>query len=260
GHKTCRFQWVCKRFVPHQVLYRGIQTHLRNPARFIPATVVQHYQYPTKAIMILKKYIIHFLYIVSIFSFGQEVESDQYYSKIEMNKRFVELVYCGNESHFTVRIDGKKIEEVEIDGDTDIVKNKHFIAVDNSLIQSTIIPIPNHLKKANSTEEEKVLDGYLTYELEYIKNELRANITDALMMPGNLQSRKYILWKYKLADTINIKNEETVKGQIHLSTICFDQILTLGIPITDLSMENKYKRKLVDIARRITMNKKPCEK
>jgi len=26
GHKTCRFQWVIKRFVPHQVLYRGIMT------------------------------------------------------------------------------------------------------------------------------------------------------------------------------------------------------------------------------------------
>jgi hypothetical protein len=39
GHKTCRFQWVSKRFVPHQVLCRGILTHPRNPARFIPATV-----------------------------------------------------------------------------------------------------------------------------------------------------------------------------------------------------------------------------
>ena len=39
GHKTCRFQWVFERFVPHQVLYRGIQTHLRNPARIILKTL-----------------------------------------------------------------------------------------------------------------------------------------------------------------------------------------------------------------------------
>jgi len=210
--------------------------------------------------MLLKKYIIHLLYFVSVFSFGQVVESNEYYSKIEVNKRFVELVYCGNESNFTVRIDGKKIEEVEREGGTDIAKNSYFIAVNNTIIQSTIIPIPNHIKKVTSTEEEKVLDWYLSYELEYIKNELKANISDALMMPGNLQSRKYILWKYKLTENININDGETVKGQIHLSTICYDQILTLGIPIMDLSMENKYKRKLVNIARRITMSKKPCEK
>lgn len=210
--------------------------------------------------MVLKKYILHFFYFIFIFSYGQEVESDEYFSKIEMNKRFVELLYCGNKSHFTVRIDGKKIEEVELEGETDITNNKHFIAVDNTIIQSTIIPIPNHLKKFTSTDEAKVLDGYLAYELEYIKNELRANISDALMMPGNLQSRKYILWKYKLTDNIKINDGETAKGQIYLSSVCFDQILTVGIPILDLSMENKYKRKLVNIARRITMNKKPCEK
>jgi hypothetical protein len=38
GHKTCRFHWIIERFAPHQVLYRGIQTHLRNPARFIPCS------------------------------------------------------------------------------------------------------------------------------------------------------------------------------------------------------------------------------
>ncbi|UII75171.1 hypothetical protein LV716_12995 [Flagellimonas sp. HMM57] len=210
--------------------------------------------------MALKKHILHLLYFIFMFSYGQETESDEYFSKIEMNKRFVELLYCGNKSHFTVRIDGKKIEEVEIEGDTDIENNKHFIAVDNTIIQSMIIPIPNYLKKFNSTDEEKVLDGYLTYELKFIKNELNANISDALMMPGNFQSRKYILWKYKLTDNININDGETVKGQIHISTVCFDQILTLSIPIMDLSMENKYKRKLVKIARQITMNEKRCEK
>lgn len=39
GHKTCWFQWVFERFVPHRVLYRGIHSQLRNPVRFIPANV-----------------------------------------------------------------------------------------------------------------------------------------------------------------------------------------------------------------------------
>ncbi|UZO80624.1 hypothetical protein NBT05_16985 [Aquimarina sp. ERC-38] len=210
--------------------------------------------------MAIKKYILYFLYFNFIFSYGQEVESDIYFSKIEINKRFVELLYCGNTSHFTVRINGRKIEEVEMEGETNIANNTHFIAVDNIIIQSAIIPISSYLKKVNSTDEAKVLNGYLTYELEYMKNELKVNISDALTMSGNLQSRKYALWKYKLTDNININDQETVKGQIHLSTVCFDQILTLGIPILDLSLENKYKRKLINIARQITMNKKRCEK
>lgn len=39
SHKTCRFQWVFGRSVPHRGLSREIHTYLRNPIRFIPQNV-----------------------------------------------------------------------------------------------------------------------------------------------------------------------------------------------------------------------------
>lgn len=208
----------------------------------------------------MKKCLVNFIYLFCSISFGQKVETEEFYSKKIENKRNIELIYCSNNKRFSVKLAGKKIEEVEIGDGYNNESNKYFIAVDGTIIQCMIIPIPAHLKKTNYEDTEKILKEYLVYELNHIKNELKVNISDDLMMPGNLASRKYLLWKYKLTDNININDGETVKGQIHLSTICFNQILTLGIPIQDFSLENKYKRKLINIARRITMAEKPCEK
>ncbi|WP_422859050.1 hypothetical protein ACOKFD_17305 [Flagellimonas sp. S174] len=210
--------------------------------------------------MILKKTILISLYFLCIFSFGQKIESDSFFSRFILNDRYGELFYCDDKNHFTLKLVGNTIQEVEIEGSQRVQKNQHFISIDGIIIQTISIPIPKHLRKIDSTEPEKILDAYLNYELDFIKNELKVNISDVLMMPGNFSSRKYLLWKYKLTDNMNINDGETVKGQIHLSTICFNQVLTLSIPMIDLSLENKYRRKLVNLARRIKLNEKPCEK
>lgn len=210
--------------------------------------------------MILKKFISIALYFIYIFSFGQKIESEEFNSKFLLNNKYGELIYCGDNKHFVVKFFGKKIQKEEIEGRFETIENQHFISVDQTIIQSLIIPIPNDLRKANPQEAESILNNYLHYELAHLSKELKLNISDALSMPGSLKSRKYILWKYKMSDYTNVNDGETVKGQIYLSTICFNQILTLNIPIIDFSLENKYRRKLVNMARHITMHDNSCEK
>lgn len=210
--------------------------------------------------MVLRKSILSLFYFVIIFSYGQDFPPERFSSRFVLNNSYGELIYCGQNKHFTVEFVGKKFEEVEAEEGYRFKTNQNFIAVDRTIIQSTIVPIPNHSNENGSIAVEKILEGYLLYELNHIRKELKVNISDALMMPGNLASRKYVLWKYKLQDNVNSNDGETVKGQIHLSTICFNQILTLAIPITDFKNENKHRRKLVSLSRGISMCEKPCAK
>lgn len=206
----------------------------------------------------MHRILLHIIILSAAVSFGQEIQSADYSSKLVVNKKSAILSYCGQDHHFKVNFSGKNIQEVELANGVIADKNKHFIGVDKTVIQTVLIPIKSPLLGSGPISQQATLDTYLQYELDHMVLDLNVIIADPLKMSGNIDSREYLLWKYKLADNLDSTDEETVKGYINISTICFDQILTLSIPMTDLSTENKNKRRLRKLVRQISIYDTPC--
>ena len=187
--------------------------------------------------MKIKPAFLQILILTGFSSLAQEIQSE-FSSKYISNKKGGEVVYCANGKHFLVKLNGKKVEPAEIENGTNPL-NQHFIAVDGKVIQSSIIPIPQNvlehydLNNLSLDQQESILTGYMNYELEYITKEVKLGITEIQMKPETYKSRRYILWRYKMSDYK--ENEDLqgdlAKGQTYLSTICFNQILTLNIPV-----------------------------
>lgn len=200
-------------------------------------------------------------------SFGQETKSEEFSSKFTLNEKGGKIVFCGNNKQFVVQLFGKKVFVPEIENPTN-VPNQYFITVDKKIIQSTIIAIPKNvqdafdLKKLTLNQQESILGGYVNYELDYIKKELESNIDEIVMKPEVINSRKYILWHYKMSNYTESDDKDGYipKGQIYLSTICFDKVLTVNIPVLKEYQMDDLIQILNQIGENIKMSETSCLK
>ncbi|RZK10692.1 MAG: hypothetical protein EOO46_09715 [Flavobacterium sp.] len=204
------------------------------------------------------------LLLVSFSSLAQDIPSE-FSSKYIPNKKGGEVIYCGNDKHFLVKFNGKKVEHTEIEGGTNPL-NQHFIAVDGKVIQSSIIPIPQNvldsydLNNLSLEQQESILTGYMNYELEYIAKEMELGITEIRMKAETHGSKSYIFWRYNIGNYKDSEDPkvELAKGQIYLSIMCFNQILTLNMPfLKDYSL-NDLTKALTKIVKTLEIKNISC--
>jgi hypothetical protein len=200
------------------------------------------------------------LFVTCFYAFGQENGENEFNSKFIQNEKGGEVIYWGNKRYFVVKLFGGKVETTEI-VNSKVPKNQHFIEVDQKIIQTSIIPIPKNvidnydLKNLSLEQQQSILEGYMNYEIEYITKDLKVNIFEAQMKPEIIKSKKYILWRYKMTENNKFEDNEgeSVVGQIHISTICFDQILNVNIPILKKYSPNELTRILTKIGKNIKL-------
>ena len=118
------------------------------------------------------------------------------------------------------------------------------------------------MKKLSLEQQENILKGYMNYELEYITKDLKVNVFEVQMKPEIIKSKKFILWRYKMTEGNKLQDigGELVIGQTHISTICFNQILNINIPLMKNYSPNEITKILTKIGKNIKILETNCTK
>lgn len=207
-----------------------------------------------KTIIIIIFFVNHFM------SYGQNLKFE---SKLTHKKKHIEINYCGENNSFILNIPGRKIEEVLSDDPRN--NNQHIFSVNGRIIQVTIIPINQNfyeLKKddVNNLEKQKiVLANYMNYELQYYAKSLGP--LKVRYMNKIVNNNNCLIWKFRYPEDktkVDSKYDKNIRGNISLSRVCIDHILTLNIPLLENQSEINAKRKLNKIAKTIRVFKTQC--
>jgi hypothetical protein len=189
------------------------------------------------------------------------VKSESFSSRFTPTIKGAELIFCGNNHSFIIKVFGKNIKPAEVSNEQNI-PNQYFLSLDKTLLQFSLIPVPSsvldvyNFDNPSLKEQEALLTGYVEYEIKYIREELQVSILNAELKPGVAQSRQYVLWRYKMPQSI--PNKEIPVAQLYLSTICFNHVLTINVPIFDENVLSKSRKLLEKIANDIMLFEVGC--
>jgi hypothetical protein len=155
------------------------------------------------------------------------------------------VIYSSDKHSFTLDIISDNIKPLQQPG---------YVSVDNKILQFVFSVNDSFKQTANTEEEQKTrLLGYMQYELEYAKNELKVNYTELKFDWITINNKLYLLWYYDMPVGKKIK-KGTVLKQINLSTLCFEHALNLNTPFEQQDSLETDKNFLLKVARTLKQN------
>jgi hypothetical protein len=164
---------------------------------------------------------------VSIFAFGQ---MDIYKEEFELSYlpqiNGGQFLYNGRAHAFTIDIVADSIQTSE---------SPNFITVDNHIVQTSVVPLPEtglDLNNLTTAQQKEALEGYVNYELDYFKTEVKIKCVNLNKEWKNIHSRLWLIWSFDVPAQKKDPNvSKQVAHQIYSSTICFNQVLDLNVPL-----------------------------
>lgn len=132
------------------------------------------------------------------------------------------LIFTNDSNSLVIYLDTAKLEPIESD-------DNFFVQVDNQwILQLFVIDFqnPNNKNMDDLEVQKSSLLQYRNYEINYFKDELKLRIENEKAGWGQIGNKYFLLWHFETPDI------PTIQKQIHLSTICFDKILNINIPLT----------------------------
>jgi hypothetical protein len=198
------------------------------------------------------------LTIITItFSYGQsEISSEKFRYIFKSIKNGGEIIYNGKNHYFSINVIGKKIRQADVENSNN-ESNQNFVIIDNVTVQTSIVPLPQtlpksyNLSKLSSIQKKELLDGYVNYELDYFKNELNLNLDNVKKEWKIINSNLFIFWYFEMP--ISKNSELNTKRQIYVSTICFNQVLVINVPIFKETTIQKYLPLVTKLAESVKM-------
>jgi hypothetical protein len=170
--------------------------------------------------------------LVSVSAICQEnpPAGDVHASLVQGKKRSL-IAWSGKDHSFTMEAVGKKAKPSDL---------PDFVNIDGLIVQSSLLPVPEdiNLRNLNPSREKDLLTKYMNFELDYYRKKLRQNYRNPELEPLNLKGRVYLLWYF---DT---PPDSKIKRQVYLSTLFYDQVLDLNIPIFKLDDFTRAKELL----------------
>ena len=153
-----------------------------------------------------------------------------------------EWLFKGKTHSFSITIFANKIVPSEMPS---------YITADNSVIQVMSLPLPQStldLSKLTLSQQKEALEGYVNYEMDYFKNELKINYKKLTKEWITINSKLWLLWTF---DSSDFNSSEPLvnkpKFQIYASTICFNQILDVNTPV----MNNQVLSKSTELIKKL---------
>lgn len=136
------------------------------------------------------------------------------------------IVYNSATRGFSVQVRADSIRSID---------QSDFMELDGVLFQSALIPVPINQPIDTLTLEQQraVLKGYLTYELNYFKNEGHIAYVNVKTLYVTLNGHLFLRWSFDiLPGGPAVKDVKTyARGQVYYSTVVFDQVLDLNTPL-----------------------------
>jgi len=160
-------------------------------------------------------------------------------------KKGAVMVFAGKKHSLTLDIQGDAVKPAG---------QPNFVLVNEKIVQVSCIPIPGgkDASKCTIDQQQEILNGYVNYEMDYFKKELKLATGDLKKEWLVLQGRQYLLWYFDVPKQKVKGSGEVAKQtnfQVYMSAIWFDQILDINNPVLDGKDLSKAKALLIPIAR-----------
>lgn len=135
-------------------------------------------------------------------------------------KTGVMIVYNGSEHALTIEIVSENIKHSE---------HPDVLMVENRVFQHVVLPSQNRINYDSLSIDRKKanLTSYVNYELNYIKQVLKSEILNVKFKWIELNGKLCLFWLYDMP-----LSNTSIEKQVYLTTIYFDNILTLNTAVT----------------------------
>lgn len=188
----------------------------------------------------MKKYFLLFLLFYSVqIVFGQsEKLNNEFVFSIIRDKK--QILYKGDNNYITIGLKAKKIKRLDNQVEQKPI-NQNFLEIDGHIVGFSIIDIPKdnlaglNVYDLSEIEQDKILNNYIEYELNYFETELNLKIYNYLLQKRYYKSKSYYVSSFKNFVLENATDTEIVsknaKGQVYLFSIQLNKILVINIPV-----------------------------
>lgn len=188
------------------------------------------------------------LLIVSLFILASFIEKNEEFEiGLIPTKTGALFAYTSETKSFTIELVGEKIQPLE---------QKYYVIIDGWIFQSFILSFDN-TKNYDFTEEEvqkSSLSQYVDYEVKYFQNELIYSCDSLVLKWEKINEKYFYFWYFNTP-----KEQESIKKQLYLSTICHNQILNINIPLQNSKSFEEGKEFLFKIAESLKINNYPLD-
>ena len=173
--------------------------------------------------------------LLAMSSFSQSNLYDEEFTlTFTPTKNSGEWLFKGKSHSFSIAIFSNKIKTTD---------SPSYITADKSVIQVMSLPLPKStldLNKLTTAQQKETLEGYVNYELDYFKNEVKINYKKLTKEWVTINSKLWLLWTF---DSSAFNPAEPLANkpnfQIYASTICFNQILDINTPVMKVEVLSK---------------------
>jgi hypothetical protein len=177
------------------------------------------------------------LFILSAYSLAhaqQNINNESFTYKFSPGGSGADIFYLGKGHSFSLHLSGKLIKEQSPAGKAN---NQWLFVVDKNIIQTSLVPLPQpipakmHLGKLTKDETQEMLNGYVGYEMDYFDKELKLNPHNLYEKWDTVNSKLFLVWifEFKAPNTDTLKD---ITRQAYFSTVCFNQVLDINMPLT----------------------------
>jgi hypothetical protein len=143
------------------------------------------------------------------------------------------LTYNGKSHAFSFAIPGKGVTQQDVDTKQ---PNQVFINAGKTLVQVSLIPLPQPIAPAvqlSSLTDDQIkgtLENYVQYEIDYMKNDLKLNPHNLKKEWRTISGKLVLVWYFEF-DVGTKEADKTVTAQAYISSICYNQVVDLNIPL-----------------------------
>ncbi|MDB5257065.1 MAG: hypothetical protein JWM14_1760 [Chitinophagaceae bacterium] len=186
------------------------------------------------------------LFLFNAYSFAQTYTAEKFEPALMQTKTGAILVYNGEKHSFTLELVSPNLRPTE---------NPTFIMLDQSILQAVVLPFSQKLDfdHLSIADQKQILTGYMNYELNYFKQELHQDYKKSISEWIELNGKLFLFWSYDMP-----KSNKELGKQIYLTTICFDQIMNLNVPMERKKNDFEDKKKLLTtIGNTLQLNDQP---
>ena len=160
-------------------------------------------------------------------TFGQSNINNEEFELSYLNKEGgAQFLYNGKAHAFSINI---KADSIKTTG------YPNYVIVDKRIVQVSAIPLqPTSIDLSRLTIEQQkgALSGYVDYEMDYFRNELKLDCRNMKKEWIFIDSKLWLIWSFDaIAVDVSEQLAQKTKSQVYSSTICFNQVLDLNVPV-----------------------------
>ncbi|HTJ14044.1 MAG TPA: hypothetical protein VL547_18530 [Dinghuibacter sp.] len=165
----------------------------------------------------------HILTLMAFCLLAQSPRAQEFGRNLLKTKTGALIVYNSTNRGFSIQVRADSIRSI---ADND------FMELDGTLFQTALIPIPldQPIDTLTMAQQRAVLKGYLTSELKYFRDDAHIAYINVKTAYVALGGHLFLRWSFDVLPA-TAATAKPAHGQIYYSTVAFNQVLDLNIPL-----------------------------